>query len=340
MRLFIRRLAGGLAVSCGSAALAASAMTQDFRLNGERLSSFEEPLAAQFGDITFSLNGLIDGALDADLNDSRKDDLDGRLTTNFEMSAVTQLPIRWNVGLAYFGQYETIFDEDSYTDNIAGFISGSWGTIVGGEVADIVKEETRRLRGAGNARLAFDGPLGGLDDWGGGYVGQFGPSRMSTIIDEHGDVDFGWVWARPVGVAGYRYGLRYTNGDFRADDGVTVFETDAVTGTFEHSYGRRNISIGLGTERLEALGVEAERWYSSAGWQYQFGNIVLSAEGHYGEIEGEEEASGALGAQYFLARGLSANLGINYNEAVVTLETIPLLNRDELQALLSLRYGY
>ena len=55
---------------------------------------------------------------------------------NFQASASTQLPNRWRVSLAYFGQYATepelVVEMDSnYTDNIAFALGGIWGTVTG-----------------------------------------------------------------------------------------------------------------------------------------------------------------------------------------------------------------
>ena len=130
------------------------AAAQDFSLNYERLSSLEAPLATEVGDVTFVLTGLLDApfVLDLDKGDDRNADFIG----NFQISALAQLPNRWRVGLSYFGQYAT--DEppgakpgEKYEDNAALSIGGVWGTVMGGNVSGIVREQTRRLRGAGNA---------------------------------------------------------------------------------------------------------------------------------------------------------------------------------------------
>ena len=66
----------------------------------------------------------------------------------------------------------------------------------------------------------------------------------------------------------------------------------------------------------------------------------LSLEGHYGQIEGQEEVSVALGIQYDLARGLSANLGLSYEDAQVVLGDIKFLHSSDTKALFSLRYSF
>ena len=46
--------------------MADSATAQDISLNYERLSSMEEPLATEIGDLTLTLTGLVDAPLTAD----------------------------------------------------------------------------------------------------------------------------------------------------------------------------------------------------------------------------------------------------------------------------------
>ncbi len=315
---------------------------QDFSLSSERLNSLEEPIATDIAGITVEVNGIVDARIDYDF-DTLMDDTDDAepgVIGNFNINASTQLGNRWNVGIAYFGQYEAAAFGDEYTDNVAAFISGSYGTLLGGEVTDIVREETRRVRGIGNADLSFDDALGAADNWGGGYVGQFGPARVSGLVDEDGAFDLGFSWARPSGPGGYRYALRYTNADFTAADAVTLFDTNAITGAFEYTYGRTLLNLGGGYEHFEGPGSDAERWFLSVGAQHQFGNLSASLEGHYGEIDGQSERSAAAGLQYNMARGISLNLGVNHAKADVDVGAVSLLSRDESTATGSLRFGF
>ena len=70
------------------------------------------------------------------------------------------------------------------------------------------------------------------------------------------------------------------------------------------------------------------------------GVLSLSLEGHVGRIEGKDEASVALGGQYDIARGLSANLGVNHAKARVSFDGAPLLDIEETKTVLSLRYSF
>ena len=331
-----------LVAAIAAASFPGTVYAQDFSLNAERLSSVEEPIATEVGDVTIAITGLVDGRLEVDLSgfDDLADSLDPGLIGNFQIDASTQLANRWNVGVAYFGQVDIIEGDTAYTDNLVGFVGGAWGTAIGGEVETIVREETRRLRGVGNAFLAFDDALGRADGVGGAYVGQFGPARLSSLVDEDGDFDFGFVWQRPIGASGYRYTARYTDADFTAADGLTEIDTRALTGTFEYLYGRSNYNAGLGYERLDAGAVEGDRWFATAGWQHQFGNVVASAEAHYGEIEGQAETSAALGLRYDLSRGLSLDLGVNHAKADVTLGDNQVLDTDDTRAIASVRFSF
>ena len=174
------------------------ATAQDISLNYESLSSLEGPLATEIGYMTFVLTGLLDTPLTLDLEDD--DGTDAGFIGNFQISALTQLSNRWRVALTYFGQYVNgqtlVFElgDDDYEDNAALSAGGAWGTVLGGNVSGIVREQTRRLRGAGNASLDFDDVLGMLEDRSAGYVGRFGPWVMSTVVDEDANFDLGAMY--------------------------------------------------------------------------------------------------------------------------------------------------
>lgn len=336
------KLTKALSITAVMLAWPVAAKAQDFSLSSERLNGLEEPIATDIGGVTVELNGVVDARIDFDLDDTLDgtNDVEPGVIGNFNLRASTQLGNRWNVGVAYFGQYETGDTGTDYTDNLAGFVSGAYGTALIGEITEVVREETRRIRGVGNADLQFDDALGAADNWGGGYVGQFGPSRVSAIVDEDGAFDLGFVWQRPYGPAGYRFAARYTNAEYTAADGLTVFDTKAATGTIEYLYGQSIYNLGAGYEHLASPLVSADRWFLSAGAQRQFGDITGSIEGHYGQIDGQSETSAAAGLRYDLSRGLSLNLGLNHSTADVDLGGIPLLDEDETKATVSLRFGF
>ena len=334
--VLVTALAAGIAT-------AGSATAQDISLNYESLSSMEEPLAVEIGDTTFVLTGLVDTSAAHDAHDD--DAGGGDLTANFQLGALTQLPNRWRLGLTWFGQYSTDTDSSSgsgerYTDNVALSVGGVWGTVLGGNVSGVVREQTRRRRGAGNGSLAFDDALGELADRGGGYVGRFGPWVTSAVVDEDGKLDLGTMFQRPAGNRDYRLTVRATEGVYTAVDGSRRFDTRAAGVVGEMIYASTSIDIGAGYERLSSSGPDADRWYVSSGVHTKTGVVSASIEGHYGRIEGEDEVSAALGLQYDVARGLSVNLGLNRASAQVTLNGARLVDTRETRIVLSLRYSF
>jgi len=326
------------------------AAAQDISLNYDSLSSMEEPIAFELDELTVELTGLVDAPVAFNLEDNgAQDDVEPGIIGNFEVSAQLQLQNRWRVGAAYFGQYASdasvVFDNsEDYTDNVAGFIGTSFGTVIGGNVSGQVREQTRRRRAPGNAVLAFDNFYGGLDNWGGAYVGRFGPVVLSAVVDENGDFEAGGFFQRPLGRKDYRFSLRVADSHFTSSDQTTRFDTKGISAVGEIVYGSSLFDIGMGYERLDSPVVDVDRWFMSAGARTKLGPLSLSAEGHYGKAAGDSEKSAALGAAYDLARGLSVNLGLNYQEADVNANTIGglvnLVAADSVQAIASVRFGF
>ena len=128
--------------------------------------------------MTLTLTGLVDAPLTVEFEDDEA--VDSGLVGNFQTGALVQLRNRWRVSLSYFGQYasDEAFSsrpDRKYVDNVALSVGSAWGTVAGGNVSGVVREQTRRRRGAGNAALEFDDALGGLDEWGSGYTVRLGP---------------------------------------------------------------------------------------------------------------------------------------------------------------------
>jgi len=321
----------------GFAAYSSTAHAEEFSLNYESLSSLEVPLAKEIEDVTLRLTGLVDAPLTLDLEDDA--DSDFGFIGNFQLSAETQLSNQWTVGVAYFGQYELDTDEN-YSDNLAGFVGGVWGTFSGGNVTGQIREQTRRLRGAGNAVLAFDDALASLEETGAAYVGRYGPVILSGTLDTDANFDLGASFQRPLGNKDYRFTTRYTDGKYMSSDETTEFDARAVGAVAEFIYGSSLFDLGGGYEWLSSDVGDADRWYTSAGARTKLGVLSLSIEGHYGQLEGEEELSAAFGMQYDVARGLSANLGVNYEDAHLDLNGVEFIDSKETKAIMSLRYSF
>ena len=100
----------------------------------------EEPIAAELGDVTFTLGGLLDAPLAVDLRD--EESAEGGFVGNFEAAAMVQLHNRWRIRAAIFGQYASneAFNTSSdgkYIDNIALSAGSVWGTAIAGNVSGI-----------------------------------------------------------------------------------------------------------------------------------------------------------------------------------------------------------
>lgn len=347
----MRVLGTGPTLPCGAAAIAIAATAslaeaQDISINYERLSSMEEPLATEIGDVTLVLNGLIDTPVTLDLEEDN--DAEAGFIGNMQVTALVQLQNRWRVNAAYFGQYETdealnSATDENYTDNAAISVGGMWGAVVAGNVSGVVREGTRRRRGAGNGELEFDDVLGRHAEWGGGYTGRFGPWVIGAIVDEDSQFDVGATFQRPIDDTDYRLTARFSEGVHAPGSprgGGPAFESTAIGAVGEVVYGSTTFDVGLGFERLSSRVADADRPYVSAGVHSKTDVISWSLGAHYGWVEGESESSYGLGVQYDVARGLSANLGLNHARAGTDSAGIRPTDTRDTRAVFSLRYSF
>jgi len=339
-----------------SLGLFATSVQAQVRLNYDDLSSLEEPLAFEVGQATIVVSGVVDVPVTLAIdNTAFQNDVDVGLNTNFQVAADLELGNRWSVGVAYFGQYrQGLYDfsenatgisqlnptQDGYNDRVAAYVNTSWGSLIGGNVAGVVREQTRRRRGVGNSALAFDDFYGGLKRWGGGYTGRFGPVVLSSVVDEDGDFQIGAEFQRPIGNRDFRVSSRVGRGQYLAADGVTSLDSIGVGAVGEVVFGSSLFDLGFGYENLKSGVLDVDRWFVSSGAQTKVGVISLSAAGHYGELDGSPEASASLGLGYDIARGLSTNLGINARKAKVTSQGFSIIDEDETTATASVRYSF
>lgn len=321
-----------------------TAAAQAVSLNYDRLSSLEEPLATEIGDVTLLLNGIMDTPVRFGLEDGGN--TEEGFIGNFQVSAATQLPNRWRVNLAYFGQYAadpelTMDMNDHFTDNVALSVGGAWGTVLGGNLSGVVREQTRRRRGAGNAFLAFDDTFGRLEHWGGGYLVRLGPWVVSTVVDEDASFDLGAMFQRPLGNRDYRFTMRYTEANYTSADGAGRYDTRAVGVVGELVYGSALFDLGAGYERFNAAtGPDTDQWHVSSGVRFKHNALTWSLEGLYGQVDGEDKTAIALGLQYDMARGLSANAGLNHEDARTNIGSVSFIHVKDTNAVLSLRYSF
>ena len=306
-------------------------------LNYETLNFFEAPLAKEIGDTTFLLRGRVDTPLSYSFENDT--DFDASVEGNFQVSAETQLQNRITLGALYAGSGIENNGVD-YDDQVAVFAGGSWGTVFGGNVSNLVFENTRRRRGASTLELEGSNTLGTLADWSGGYQGRYGPMVVSGLIDEDDNYDIGVTLQRPMGNKDYRVSARHNTGQFTAADGFTEIDTRAVSAVGEYVYGSTRYDIGAGYEELDNNGDQADRWFTSAGINTKKGVWSFSAEGHYGEIDGKEEKSALIGVRYDLARGLAATAALDYQDRQITIDGVNYINTKDTRGVIALSYGF
>ena len=334
-------LLAGIAVHLVTGLVPAAA--QNRPLSYDTLSFFEERLAAELGDVTFRLNGLLETPVTFDLD---ADDLsDPGFIGNLDLTTGTQLPNRWRVRLTYLGQYATapaVSDEvaEGYGDNALLSIGGAWGTVLAGNVSGVVREQTRRQRGFGSRTLMFDDAIGRLGDTSVGYVGRFGPWVVSTVVDEEQGFELGTVFQRPLGNKDYRLSARYVESVYQPAGESVQFDTRAFAVVGEFIYGATLLDLGVGHERLVSNELTVSRSYVSSGVRRKIGAVGLFLEGHYGRMEGESVNSATAGVEHDLARGLSASWGLQYADAFVDLNGVNLFDSREMRVLFSLLYDF
>jgi len=162
---------------------------------------------------------------------------------------------------------------------------------------------------------------------------------FSGVVDGEGHVDLGAMVQRPDGTKDYRLTFRATTGDYTAADSSS-FDITSIALVSEFIYGSSLFDIDVGCEWLSSKGPNANRCYVSSGVSTKIGVLTLSTEGHVGNINGNDEISIALGAQYDIVRGLSANFGFNYARSKATIDGMRLTDIDRTGAVFSLRYSF
>lgn len=335
MRHLLLALAAAIpALACGQ-----TAQAQSISLNYASLSTLEEPIAFRSGNTTLVVNGLVDGGVRLNF-DTRGllDPVNPGAIANAQATVETELDNRWTVGASYFGQYDTYARR--YRANGVGFIRTSWGTFIGGNVSGLLREDTRRRRGFGNGVLAYDDFLGQTARWGGVYRLVSGPFLSGLMVDQEGNVEIGTVYQRPYGTHDIRWSARGRHARMRDAAGRRRFTTTGGMVVADLTYGSSIYDIGLGYERIAGQGQGLDRWFASAGARTKIHMITMSLEGHVGTIDGSPEFAAAAGLGYAISRGLSANLGLNYREANVVRNGIPVLVGRDQSAAFSMRYSY
>ena len=312
-----------------------SAVAQEFSLNPDGLSFFEEPLALDLFGFTLSHNQLIDQPISYDFENEKKG-YDTRI--EFRTALERQLPNAWTVGAVYLGSYERERASE-YEDSWAVYAGSVWGQVAAGDVTTTVRDATRRMRGAGNADLAFDDVIGSpAGDYSAAYNLRLGAFTLNALVDSEAQTDFGLTYDRPGEWVDYRFTARYARGWMPALDGSTTFDTHGGMLVGGLVYGSVVADLGIGYERLDSGLADGDRFFFSTGIYYKVRRISVSLAGHYGMIDGDIETSVAVGARYDIARGLSVNLGYNFANSDADISGVPVRNANVSEVKFSLRY--
>lgn len=304
-------------------------------VNYDLSSPFEAPVAFDIAGTTLVLRGRMDAPIGYSFETNEI--VNENPMVNHQISVERQLPNRITVGAVYGGSYENIgASNDEYSGKLAAFAGGSWGTVFGGNVSDLVFEESRRARSVGITQLSGNGALGSVKQWSGGYRGRFGPAIVSGVIDEDINYDVGVTFQRPIGVKDYRFTARHNNGQLIAADGVTELDTKSVSGVAEYVYGSSRVDAGAGYEKIE----DSDRWFTGAGVFTKLGPWGISAEGQYGQIDGQDEVSGLVTVRRDLARGIAASIALDYRNRQVVIDGTQYLDDKDTRLLAALSYGF
>lgn len=302
------------------------------------MTMVEEPLAMEMGDVTLSLRGTIEALSTLDLSSGNDDNSHADFVAEIETHVDTQLSNYWNLKGSYILNVDTR-ETDEIKHSGALTLRGHQGELSFGHVSNRMRDLSIRNLSAGNADLAFDHALAELDDLTVSQIFEEGPVRFGAVADFKGNFELGAIYQRPIANRDLRFSLRLTNGTFAAASG-DIIDGIGGHGMTELVYSNWTLNLGSGYEYITAGNMDAQRYYLSSGLARKVGAVTLSVEGHYGQIAGTDEISAALGASYDVGRGASLNAGLNYKKADVNKDGVQILDDDETELIMSLRYSF
>lgn len=285
-------------------------------INYDNVSFFEEPLAAEVGPVTVSVNTLVDQSVE---HSTQADKVRYNTQAVGDLVVETELPNTWQLKGEYVANYERL-KKDSYDDDMAVSLSDEWGTVAVGNVTGSVFEHSRRKRGCGHAELSNDNFLGALDETGGFYSVEYNSYHFSVTADQEGRVEAGASFGRPIGKYDYFAGVRVRKADAGEDPGDTVTALNspgdtygtAVVGQVVYASFFADAQIAYENVDLDNQAGSNDHTFASVGAQYKDGAYRYSAEAGVGNYDGDERRAFALGSRIDIARGASINLGVNY----------------------------
>lgn len=307
------------------------------------LTLIEEPLAFELGDVTFSLRGTLEASSHFQLSNDQEPDAE--FATAIEASAEAQLLNYWDLKGSYILGFDT---QKAESFDHRGILSlrGPNGTLSIGHVSDALRHQTDRNLSVGNAELAYNDALAELNELSVAHIYRQGPVQLGGVADFKGNFEVGGVFQRPIANKDLRFSLRATKGTFQGSTDIskgsagTIFDVAGAHGMAEMVYSNWTLNLGTGYEYLTSGSIKAQRIYLSSGIARKIGAISLSAEAHYGQIAGSDVISAAAGASYDFARGASVNAGLNYQKAQADKDGVAILDDDETELILSLRYSF
>ena len=321
------------------------------------LSHLEEPLAYKLGKATLTISGAVVVAGRHDFNrDYIVDRHDAEIGGVGQIELQQRLANRWTVGFIYNGQitntshlYYSVcglycntyaVGNRYYNNDFTAYVRTSWGTVMLGNVGNVDRNDTRRRPGYGETVLAGDDFLGQMSRWGGAYQVRLGPTVSTVVVDQDGNFEVGDSYQRPLGTHDIRFTTRFRDSQVHLADGLGNLRSLAGGGVADLTYGSSIYDIGAGFEHMTGRGLDMNRWFVSSGARTKMGLLAMSAEGHYGQIDGSPEKAASLGVSYAFARGLSTNLGLNYSDANVVRNGITIFKPNTETATASVRYAF
>jgi len=299
--------------------LALSPMTahadgQGLPLNYDGISFVEEPIAVPIGPGTVNINTRLEQVAEYDFSEDEDEYNTGvTVNTSYEM----QLPNDWQVGVQYFSEYDRLAvndERDEYQDDLSFFVRDYWGTVAVGNVTGMVHTQARRSLGYGTAVLENDNFIGELDETGAYYSVRSNAYRLLATADQEGRAEAGLLYEQPVGKSVYFGSLRFRKGD--TGENYIDEQNDTYGGALvgKYTYASFQANAQLGYETLEEQNdASDDHYFSSVGLIYKYGSYCVSAEGGLGSYDKQDRRAFALGGRVDIARGLSLNMGINYD---------------------------
>ena len=318
---------------------AIAANAQQPTLTYEDLSILKEPLAVEIGDVTYTLEGILEVPYMFDRR--RLAEGEAGFHGGFRAGMLTQLPDATRLAAYYVGEYDRVEGADEFEDRFSLSVNNAYGTLSAGNVSDFLYNETGRRIKTGNAQLGFERSFGTLDEYALNYGAISGPFVWGGTVDREGSFDAGFIFQRPLDDLDHRFGLRYISGRFDPGPAYVEMQTHSLEGTAELTYGSSMVDAGFLYEWMDSSQLsDIERWAVSSGFRTKAGALTWSIEGHYGQTAGQEEVSVAFGARYDVARGLSVNVGVNYQHAQIILNGNNFVFTDQTKSRISLRYEF